>query len=120
MRISEVAAKCGLSIDTIRYYEKAGICPAIERGRDGKRVFSMENLNWLILLASLRETGMPTQRMKHFASLYQRGNATVGARKDMLRQHEDHLARQQARLHQCRALLARKIARYDEILGETS
>ena len=118
MKIAEVATKCSLSIDTIRYYEKAGICPAIQRGSDGKRHFSHENLDWLILLSSLRETGMPTRKMKKFAGLYQQGNATVSERKKMLTEHEKHLELQQIRLAKCKTLLSRKLARYDEILGE--
>ncbi len=117
MKIAEVAARCGLSIDTIRYYEKAGICTAIQRGADGKRRFSQENLDWLVLLASLRETGMPTREMKRFAGLYQRGDATVCERKEMLGDHQKHLELQQERLSRCRAILDHKLARYDEILG---
>ncbi|MEP3114525.1 MerR family transcriptional regulator [Nisaea sp.] len=117
MKIAEVAARCGLSIDTIRYYEKAGICTAIQRGSDGKRRFSQENLDWLILLASLRETGMPNRKMKHFADLYQRGDATVCERKEMLRDHQKHLELQQSRLPRCRTLLDHKLGLYDEILG---
>ena len=120
MRIAEAAAKCGLTIDTIRYYEKAGICPTIHRGSDGKRRFSLENLDWLILLASLRETGMPTKNMKHFAGLYQQGDATVSERKKMLSEHQNHLEKQQARLTRCRKLLTHKLARYDDILGGKS
>ncbi|MEP6068107.1 MAG: MerR family transcriptional regulator [Paracoccaceae bacterium] len=118
MKISEVAGKSGLSIDTIRFYEKSGICPAIARGTDGIRRFSPENLEWLILLGSLRETGMPTAQMKHFANLYQVGDRTVSARKSMLVAHAQELERHHRRLDECQALLARKIAKYDEILGE--
>lgn len=120
MKIAEVAAKCGLSIDTIRYYEKAGICPAVRRGSDGKRRFSPEDVDWLALLASLRETGMPTKTMKYFAGLYQQGDGTVSERKRMLLEHEKRLQVQQASLAKCRNLLTHKLARYDDILGGKS
>lgn len=120
MRISEVAAQSGLSIDTIRYYEMSGICPVIQRDVGGKRVFSAENLGWLVLLASLRETGMPTKKMKQFADLYQRGDATISERKGILAEHETHLEVQQARLAKCKNLLGQKIGRYNAILGERS
>ncbi|MEJ8475732.1 MerR family transcriptional regulator [Roseibium algae] len=118
MRIAEVSAKCGLSIDTIRYYEKSGLCPEVQRGTDGKRRFSIENLDWLILLSSLRETGMPTRKMKQFSELYRQGNTAIPARKAMLEEHEAHLELQELRLVKCKALLAFKLAKYDEILGE--
>ncbi len=117
MRIAEEAAKCSLSVDTIRYYEKAGICPSIERGPDGNRRFSPENLDWLNLLAALRETGMPTKKMKYFADLYRQGDAKAAERKKVLKQHEMHLDLQQARLTKCKALLRHKLALYDQILG---
>ncbi|MEP5732168.1 MAG: MerR family transcriptional regulator [Sulfitobacter sp.] len=118
MRISEIAAETGLSIDTIRYYEKAGICPPISRSADGRRLFSNENCEWLTLLASLRETGMPLKEMSEFGQLYQRGDATVAQRKAMLIAHGQRLERRRAALARCDALLQFKIGRYDEILGE--
>lgn len=120
MKIAEVAAESGLSIDTIRYYEKAGLCPAIARGSDGRRRFSAENLAWLTLLASLRETGMPTGEMKQFAELYRHGDATVSERKRMLAEHQSRLEEKQAQLDKCKAILAYKLELYDAILGKQS
>lgn len=120
MRIAEAARDCGLSTHTIRYYEKSGMLPEIERGSDGHRYFSQENLDWLILLASLRETGMPTKKMAHFAGLYRKGDSTIPERKKMLSEHEKHLELQQARLAKCRKLLIYKLKRYNKILGGNS
>lgn len=119
MRISEAAKRSGLNIDTIRYYERTGLCPNIARGGDGKRDFSGENLAWLTLLGSLRETGMPLKEMAAFAALYQQGNETVGARKTMLKAHSDRLEARRAALDRCADLLAFKLERYAEILGDT-
>ncbi|WP_245834397.1 MerR family DNA-binding transcriptional regulator [Yoonia maricola] len=54
MKLSEVADRTGLSTPTIRFYEKSGLCPSIERGPNGKRRFSATDSEWLMLLASLR------------------------------------------------------------------
>ena len=120
MRISEAAERSGLSIDTIRYYERTGLCPGILRGRDGKRDFSGENIAWLTLLGSLRETGMPVKEMASFAALYEQGDQTVEARKAMLMAHGDRLEARRAELDRCADLLAFKLGRYAEILGEAS
>lgn len=61
MQISQAASLSGLSVHTIRFYEKSNLIRSITRGADGNRYFSAENINWLILLSSLRETGMPSQ-----------------------------------------------------------
>lgn len=120
MRISEAAQRSGLSIDTIRYYERTGLCPAILRGRDGKRDFSGKDIAWLTLLGSLRETGMPLKEMASFAALYQRSDQTVEARKTMLLAHNARLEARRGALDRCADLLAFKLGQYEEILGETT
>ncbi|MHC2797719.1 DNA-binding transcriptional MerR regulator [Mesorhizobium jarvisii] len=109
MNISEAGSRSGLSVDTIRYYEKLGLLPRIARDRAGKRQFSMEDIDWLVLLSSLRETGMPLKKMRHFAQLYQMGNATLSERKTLLLDHASHLNKQRAALDRCAKLLAYKI-----------
>lgn len=120
MRISDVAAASGLSIEAIRYYERSGLCPPIPRGSDGNRVFTTESRDWLILLASLRDTGMPTRQMRHFATLYRAGNATVPERRRILLDHDARLDERQKALEDCRRLLAFKLKRYDEISAEVT
>lgn len=118
MLISEVAEQSGLSVATIRYYEASGICPPIARGPNGHRRFTPENLDWLTLLAALRDTAMSNAQMAAFAALYRAGDGTVAARKRMLHDHDARLVAQQARLDSCRARLSHKLARYDAILEE--
>lgn len=118
MKISEVADRTGLSIPTIRFYEKSGLCPPIKRGADGKRVFSGVDIDWLTLLASLRTTGMSLSEMRAFATLYARGDDTIPARKAALLAHMQSLEDRQAELDRCRAILDRKLQRYDEIMED--
>lgn len=118
MKISEVAERTGLSISTIRFYEKSGLCPIIARGSDGKRTFSINDTDWLVLLASLRATGMPVSKMRSFAGLYALGDETIPERKIALLAHRRSLEDRQAELDRCRAILDRKLQRYDEILED--
>jgi DNA-binding transcriptional MerR regulator len=120
MRISEAASRSGLSIDTIRYYEKAELLPPIKRGVDGKRRFSAEEVEWLILLSSLRDTGMRMERMRYFARLYRKGDETIPERKQVLLDHSQQLDKRRRALDRCADLLAHKLKRYDEIVGEAS
>ena len=116
MKISEVAERTGLSISTIRYYEKSGLCPTVGRGADGKRRFSVTDTDWLLLLASLRATGMSLPDMRAFARLYASGDETVPQRKAALLDHRLSLDDRQAELDRCRAILDLKLKRYDEIM----
>lgn len=114
MRIAEAASRSGLSIDTIRYYEKSGMVPRIVRGSDGQRRFSPENIDWLTLLYWLRETGMPMKTMSHFAALYNAGDRTIPERKKVLLAHAEALKKRRTDLDRCDALLAYKIAIYED------
>lgn len=118
MKISEVAKLTRMNISTIRYYEKSGLCPEITRNEDGIREFTANDVDWLTLLSSLRETGMPTSMMREFAELYQEGDDTIPERKTMLCNHRKYLKDKQDQLNRCAYLLSNKIARYTEILGK--
>lgn len=117
MLISEASIISGLSADTIRYYEKSGIVPAIDRGPDGLRRFSPENVEWLTLLYWLRKTGMPMKDMQRFAALYREGDRTVRERKALLLGHAETLKRKRADLDHCEEVLAAKLAIYDKLKG---
>ena len=115
MKISEVAGRTGLSVSTIRFYERSGLCPTIARGEDGRRRFSTMDADWLELLASLRATGMALSDMRRFADLYAAGDITIPKRRAVLQAHRRTLELRQAELDHCRAILNRRLQRYDEI-----
>jgi len=120
MKISEASTKSGLSADTIRYYEKSGLVPAVERGPDGLRRFSPENIEWLTLLYWLRKTGMPMKEMQRFAALYRDGEVTIADRRKLLLKHSERLRQRRMDLDRCNEVLAYKIAAYDKIEGDLS
>ena len=115
MRINEAAETSGLSADTIRFYEKSGIVPPIQRDMNGQRRFSRNNVDWMTVLYWLRKTGMPMKVMSRYAFLVHAGDHTIPERKDILRQHGQRLSEQRAELDRCEALLAYKLAAYDDV-----
>ena len=115
MRISEAAQRSGLGVDTIRYYEKSGMVPKVQRHPNGQRLFSAENVEWLTLLYWLRETGMTMKTMHRFASLYAEGDRTIPERRALLLQHADLLKKRKLDLARCEELLAYKLAKYKDI-----
>lgn len=120
MRISEVAERSGLSISTIRFYEKSGLCPFVGRGSNGKRRFSKTDCDWLELLASLRLTGMPLAEMRAFAALYASGDDKIPERKAVLLAHGRRLDARQVELDRSRVILDRKLKQYDEIMKDNA
>ena len=112
MKIAEAAAKSGLSADTIRYYEKSGMLPVIERSADGYRRFKPSDIEWITLLFWLRETGMPMKQMRRFTILAKQGGNTTGERRQILLDHAEELKCRRAMLDKCEDVLAVKIASY--------
>ncbi len=78
--IAEVSELSGLSPDTLRWYEREGLLPPIDRAPDGRRRFSNRSTAMVVMLARLRATGMPTEEMREFARLLPGGAATHGRR----------------------------------------
>ena len=113
MKINKAANVSGLSTDTIRYYEKSGMLPNIERGSDGHREFNQKDVEWLTLIYWLRETGMSMKKMKRFTTLAKAGGETVGERRDILLDHKKELKRRHDLLDRCEEILAIKIASYE-------
>lgn len=114
MTIQEAAAVSGLGIDTIRYYEKAGMLPTVPRDARGWRTFPPGLVDWLTNLARLRATGMPMAEMQRFARLVHAPTtpAVIDERLSILHDHADRLARRRADIEAAQDYLDRKIAVY--------
>jgi DNA-binding transcriptional MerR regulator len=115
--ISEAAAKTGLSQHTLRWYERIGLLDAISRTGVGRRRFSEKDLDWLSLLAKLRETGMPVREMQRYAELVRSG-AGQAERLELLQRHRAEVVRQMAAQEDCLKLLDIKIDIYTRQLQQ--
>src|SRR3954447_7126518 len=72
--ISEVAAFTGLSAHTLRWYERIGLMPHVDRSHTGQRRFTNRDLDWLAFVGKLRLTGMPVAHMVRYAELIREGD----------------------------------------------
>ncbi|MEM7802771.1 MAG: MerR family transcriptional regulator [Chloroflexota bacterium] len=95
-RINEVSKESGISIDTLRYYERIGLITDIARNKSGHRCYDDDDIGWINLLICLRGTGMSIADMQRFAQLVRGTDATIPARIALLQQHradvEAHIA----------------------------
>jgi DNA-binding transcriptional MerR regulator len=114
MTIQEAARVSGLSIDTIRFYEKAGMLPAVPRDRRGWRSFPPPLVEWLCNLGRLRATGMPMAEMQRFARLVHApvSDGIIAERLAILNAHAARLAARRAEIDAAQAYLDQKIAIY--------
>lgn len=120
MLIGEFARETGLSVYTIRFYEKIGLIPAPPRDGGGRRVYSEGSLGWIKFLKQLNATGMPQADRVRYAALRQRGEETYVERREMLEAHYAKIRGDLAALEQTCALMQRKIAIYHKLEAEQS
>src|SRR3989442_12169802 len=95
----QVAQQTGLSIDTLRYYERIGLLEPVGRAQNGHRRYTQHDLAWIDLLMRLRDTGMPRAQMVRFAELRRQGSATLTERRLRCEEHQ-HSPQQHIKKHE--------------------
>lgn len=96
--IGEASELTGISAFTIRYYDKCGFLPNLQRDRRGVRSFSQADISQLHLVEALRKSGLSIEGIQYFAKLQKRGGSTHGERLGILRSQETVLEYQRAEL----------------------
>lgn len=84
--IGEFSSITGISIYTLRYYEKESLITP-ERKENGRRVYSDGDILWIQFIKRLKDTGMPIREIKKYARLRAKGGSTLEARMEMLGRH---------------------------------
>ncbi|AVK61774.1 MerR family transcriptional regulator [Lactobacillus sp. CBA3605] len=98
--IGEVAKKLAISPYTLRYYDKAGLLPFVERNAAGRRRFKDNDFNYLEVIMCLKEAEVPVKQIAAFIALCMAGDVTLQSRYDYLDQHETELEEKMARMQQ--------------------
>ena len=86
--IGQVAAKTGLTVHTLRYYEKEALLPFVRKSSSGLRMFSDNDLGWLSIIECLKETGMPLKGIKQYIDWFREGDSTLPQRLEMFKQQQ--------------------------------
>ncbi|MDX3850013.1 MerR family transcriptional regulator [Streptomyces sp. AK02-01A] len=112
LTIGEAAAACGLSVDTLRYYEREGLTASpADRAPSGQRRYFARDLGWLAGIIMLRGTGMPIRDIREFTELCRR-EGNEAERLAVLEQHREHVLEQLAETRGHLAAIERKINFY--------
>ncbi|PXW13768.1 MerR family transcriptional regulator [Paraburkholderia caballeronis] len=112
MKIGDVAERTGLTVHTLRYYERIGLIPFAARDEAGQRVYDSAIFPWLDFLGRLKQTGMPIQQMLRYAQLRAAGPDTGPERGMLLAAHRETVRARIAELHECLLALDAKIESY--------
>jgi len=118
LTISAAAELSGLSVDTLRYYEKEGLTlhrPG--RSSSGQRRYTEQNVRWLGTLVMLRKTGMPIRDIKAFVELY-RVDGSEADRLAILEAHRVHVLEQLDEVQTHLAAINHKIDYYKTRIDE--
>lgn len=96
--IGEVARLADLAVSTLRYYDREGLFPQMERSSGGIRVFSDQELETLKIIECLKMTGMPIKEIKKFLDWCREGDSTLLQRRDMFYERLEVMNKKMARL----------------------
>lgn len=86
--IGEVSKLMNLSISTLRYYDIEGLLINVKRDSSGKRIFEEKDIDTLILIECLKNSGMKIKEIKTFIDLCLLGNDSLKERLEFFKNHE--------------------------------
>lgn len=116
MKIGEVSKKYDLSTDTLRFYEKVGLIPPVNRNQSGIRDYSEADLRRVEFIKCMRGAGLPIEALTQYMNLVMQGDKTIEARKEILIDQRDLLAARIQEMQKTLDVLNYKISVYEEAL----
>lgn len=115
--IKEAAKKMNLPASTIRYYDKQGLLPFVERLESGYRSFSEADMGMLNMIECLKRTGMPIKEIKQFCQWVQQGDASLQQRYDMFQERRKVVQEQMEQLKKTMEVIEYKCWYYETALA---
>lgn len=103
--IGEMAQKLNVAPSTLRYYDKEGLLPFVERSSGGIRMFKDEDMEWLRLLGCLKKAGMPLKEIRSFMDWSRQGDATIDRRLELIEKQRQSVLDQQRQLEETLLML---------------
>ncbi|MCM3171558.1 MerR family transcriptional regulator [Paenibacillus sp. MER 99-2] len=115
--IGEVAKKLDLTVYTLRYYDREGLMPFVERTANGTRLFKESDIDFLKIIQCLKATGMPIKDIKDFIAWCSEGDSTLKQRYDMFTERRASVEAQIAELQKTMEVIDHKCAYYESALS---
>ena len=113
MKIKEVSEKYNITPDTLRYYEKIGLIPSVERDKNGNRIYKEEDIGWIEFIKCMRNAGITIERLIEYVNLFMQGDETIQARKEILKEQKKQLLLKKQEIEYTLNKLDKKIENYD-------
>ena len=113
MSIAEAARRTGVSVHTLRYYERAGlVVTTVDRTAGGRRRYHKLDLDWITICTKLRATGMPNKTIRRYAQLVSAGHGNEQERLALMEAHRADVAAKLAEVQENLKIIDHKIDVY--------
>lgn len=113
--IKQASEKLNLTVHTLRFYDKEGLLPFVQRNNSGNRIFTESDVEWLLLICCLKNTGMPLKQIKKYIQWCFAGETTLENRRKMLIEHRQEVIKQISELQHNLETINYKISHYTTI-----
>lgn len=113
MTITEVSKKYNISADTLRYYERIGLLPPVNRGSNGNRDYTEKDCMWVNFVKCMRSAGLSIEILIEYVSLFQKGDNTIPSRKNLLVEQRENVREKITELQTMLEYLDKKIDGYE-------
>jgi Predicted transcriptional regulators len=114
MKIAEVSEQFGMSVDTLRYYERVGLIPPVNRNESGIRDYNELDLRRVDFIKCMRSAGLPVEVLIEYVALVQQGDSTIEARKEILKEQRALLATRMEEMKKTLDILDHKLEVYEK------
>lgn len=98
--VGEISKRVNIAPSTLRYYDKEGLLPFVERSKSGIRMFKDSDLEWLSIIECLKKTGMPIKEIKKFVDWCIEGDSTIEQRLELIDRRKEAVLKQIEQLKQ--------------------
>lgn len=115
--VKQLSQKLNISQHTIRFYDDQGLFPDVKRDKNGARLFTDDNLEWINLVLCLRNTGMSVADIRSYIDLCMEGETTVKQRYQIIMKQKQKAEAELSLLQQRLSILNMKQRCYEEILA---
>jgi MerR family transcriptional regulator, aldehyde-responsive regulator len=113
MKIMEVSQQYEISSDTLRYYERIGLIPLVNRTDRGIRDYNELDLRRVEFIKCMMSAGLPIEVLIEYVGLVQQGDKTIEARKEILIEQRDLLMARMSEMQKTLDILNHKIEVYE-------
>ena len=112
--VGEMAKKLHMAPSTLRYYDKEGLLPFVERSESGNRMFKDSDMEWLAVIECLKQTGMSIREIKCFIDWCVEGDSSINKRLNLIRQQREAVEEKMQQLSQTLTMLHYKEWYYEK------